>query len=925
MTELGGAASAGSRVGVWIALALVVVALVLAGLAPDALSQSSEEPPYDPNQILVKPKAGATEEDIMQVEGINGPASEEAIPGTSIQVAEIPEGSTVEETVGLYEASPDVEIATPDTKMYLEQSAPSPAPVFPDDPDFGLLHGLHNTGETGGTLDADIDAPEAWSVTTGAPRAVVAVVDQGVNIDHPDLDGNVWTNPDEVPDNGVDDDNNGYVDDVHGWDFVNKDNTLYDQEDEDYEKSHGTHVAGIVAAEGNNGLGGVGVAHGARIMPLKVSSPTGISASRVIAALRYASGEGVRISNNSYGCLQSTPTSPCYNSLLAEEIRKADAAGHLFVSSSGNEAKDTDVTAHYPSGYDSPNVVSVASTDENDRLGVGSNYGAASVDLAAPGTNIWSTTPDFFFDYRSGTSMAAAHVAGVAALVKSQSPDLGHLQVKERILQGADEKDALKGRTASGGRLNAAGALGILGPQPPDADAPTVIAVSPPEEGEGSAAVSPGANVEATFSEAMDPGTVNGETFWLSLWDGGYPKSVPATVRYDATTRKAVLDPEADLKPEPAYYTATVLGDANGVKDLAGNALVADKTWSFTTAAPDTAAPNTTITSERGGTAAEKPVTFGFSSSEPDSTFLCRIDWETTHPDLNAPLPPFEPCSSPKTYPVLGEGLHTFEVKAKDAAGNIDPTPASRTIYVDTVPPTASAPARSFVVPSSMTEITAGYTMPVKISWTGQDQMDGMSNGVSQYELQRSVNGGAWSGDLLQQAPISPAMGAQVNYATFSHALSTSYKFRVRAKDATGNWGPWTEGTAFTPRATDQGAAAITYPTGAWSTVEFTGAYGGLVRHASAAGAKARFTFTGRGVAWVAPKAASRGYAEVWVDGAKVATVNSYSDTHQRRQVLFQRSWGSSGTHTVEVRVLGTKNAAATGTRVDVDAFLTFE
>jgi len=916
MTELKGAASAGGRVGVWIALALVAAALALAGLAPNALSQSSEELPYEPDQILVKPKAGATEEDLMQVEGINGPAGEETIPGTSIEVAEVPEGRSVGETLDLYRASPDVESAEPDTKMYLEQST---VPILPDDPDFGLQHGLHNTGETGGAPDADIDAPEAWSVTAGSPQAVVAVIDQGVNIDHPDLDGNVWTNPDEVSDNGVDDDNNGYVDDVHGWDFVNKDNTLYDQEDEDYEKSHGTHVAGIVAAEGNNGLGGVGVAHGARIMPLKVSSPTGISASRVIAALRYASGEGVRISNNSYGCLQSTPTSPCYNSLLAEEIRKADAAGHLFVSSSGNEAKDTDVTAHYPSGYDSPNVVSVASTDENDRLAVGSNYGAASVDLAAPGTNIWSTTPDFFFDYRSGTSMAAAHVAGAAALMESEYPDLGHTEIKDRILQSVDEKDALTGKVSSGGRLNAEGALKPQAPPPTDAVAPTVVAVSPRD---GTTGAPLNASVTAEFSEAMDAATVAAGSFTLLRQGAASP--VAAAVTYDATSRGATLAPASALAGSTTY-TATVKGGAEGVKDPAGNALAADKTWSFTTAAPDTAAPNTTITSERGGTATEKPVTFGFSSSEPDSTFLCRIDWETTHPDLNAPLPPFEPCSSPKTYPVLGEGLHTFEVKAKDAAGNVDPTPASRTIYVDTVPPTVSAPARSFVVPSSMTEITAGYTMPVKISWTGQDQMDGMSNGVSQYELQRSVNGGAWSGDLLQQAPISPAMGAQVNYATFSHSLGTSYKYQVRAKDPSGNWGPWTEGTAFKPRATDQGAAAITYPIGAWRAVELGGAYGGLVRQASAAGAKARFTFTGRGVAWVAPKAASRGYAEVWVDGAKVATVNSYSDTHQPRQVLFQRSWGSSGTHTVEVRVLGTKNAAATGTRVDVDAFLTFE
>jgi len=922
MAEFRGGANAG-RIGLLLALAFLAVLLLLS-TPTEAVAQSAGDLPYEPDRILVKPKAAATEADQTQIEEINGAAGEEAIPGTPIEVVEVPEGSTVEETVDLYGASPDVEYAVPDTRMYIEQSAPQ----LPNDPDFESLWSLHNTGQPvdgrAGTADADIDAPEAWGVTAGSPQTVVAVMDQGVNVDHPDLDGNVWTNPDEVPDNGVDDDQNGYVDDVNGWDFgswdpatgVVGDNDVRPDSDEE---SHGTHVAGIVGAEGNNGIGVAGVSYGSKVMPLRIFGERGTSASRIIAALRYAQAEGVEISNHSYGCYQTTPTSSCYNALLLDEIRQADAAGHLLVASAGNAAKDIDAEPHYPSGYDSPNVISVTATDENDAMGQLSNYGAASVDLAAPGISIYGITPDFFFDYKSGTSMAAAHVSGVAALVESEYPDLGHTEVKDRILQSVDEKDALMGKVSSGGRLNAEGALKPQAPPPTDTVAPTVVAVSPRD---GTTGAPLNASVTAEFSEAMDAATVAAGSFTLLRQGAASP--VAAAVTYDETSRRATLAPASALAGSTTY-TATVKGGAEGVKDPAGNALAADKVWSFTTAAPDLTAPNTTVTSQRGGTASEKPVTFAFSSSEPSSTFLCRIDWETTHPDPDAPLPPFEPCASPKTYSVLGEGLHMFEVKAKDAAGNVDSTPASSMVYVDTVPPTVSAPARSFVVPSSMTAVTANYTVPIKIHWNGSDQIDGMSNGVSQYELQRSVNGGAWSGDLLQQAPISPAMGAQVNYATFSHALNTSYKFRVRARDQMGNWGPWTEGAAFAPRATDQGSAAIIYPTGAWRTVELSGAYGGLVRHASAAGAKAKFTFTGRGVAWIAPKAAGRGYAEVWVDGAKVATVNSYSDTYQPRQVLFQRSWGSSGTHTVEVRVLGTKNAAATGTRVDVDAFLTFE
>lgn len=903
----------GGRAHRYATCSAIVMMALLVGLGSGqehAFSQSTGESTYALDHILVKPKASASEQDMVQIESINGTAQEETIPGMEVRIAEVPDGSTVQEMIDLYEASTDVEYAEPDHKLFLDQTTTEATPLAPNDPDFSFQWGLDNTGQEGGTPDADIDATEAWGVITGSTNTVVAVLDTGVDVEHPDLINNVWTNPDEIPDNLVDDDGNGYVDDVHGWDFAQDDNTVYDAADSE---EHGTHVAGIIAAEGDNGFGIAGVNWGAKVMPLKFIAADFGYISDAAEALNYAVKEGVKISNNSYGCYHTASTPNCYSQTLHDAIKDADASGHLFVASAGNSAKNTDTEAHYPSGYDSPNVISVAATNDQDALWTFSNYGPTTVDLAAPGHNIWSTVPGFF-DYKSGTSMAAPHVAGVAALVKSQSPEFTQLQVKESILLGVDKKDAFQGKTATGGRLNAAGALAAKPAPPPDTQAPTVTSVSPAVDSDG---VSRKTNVEAAFSEEMDATTLTG-TFVLTKQGSATP--LTATVSYDAVGKKAVLGPSADLEYS-TIYTATIKGGAEGAKDLAGNPLAADKVWSFTTAASDTMPPETTITSGPEGYVASNSASFALSSSEPYSTFRCRIDWEQTPPSSTTP-PPFEPCDSPKNYASLGEGRHTFEVKAADSEGNVDSTPASRTWFVDTVVPNVGAPNQSFVVPSTLSAVTFGDTVPMKVSWSGSDPNGQSGSGITKYELQRSVNGGAWSGDLLQQEPVPPAAGGPATSTTFSFTLGTTYKFRVRAQDLAGNWSTWTEGPSFVTSGYNQGHSSVTYPAGTWTRVESSGAYGGDLKYATASGARARFSFTGREVAWVAPKGPTRGRAEMWVDGTKVATLDLYSSTGQQRQVVFRRAWATSGSHALVVVLTGTKNASSTNTRVDVDAFI---
>lgn len=410
--------------------------------------EASEDREFDSDKIIVKVEDDASQSDLRELNRENDARIEEDLPRSDVNVVDLPRDLSVEEAVETYEDDPDVEYAEPD---YLIEPAQTKSA---DDTYYSRLYGLDNTGQNGGTADADIDAPEAWGTTTGSSRTIVAVIDTGVDTNHPDLRGNIWKNTDEIPDNGRDDDNNGYVDDVNGWDFANEDNTVYDPDPVSGKgDEHGTHVAGTIAAEGNNGRGITGVNWQASIMPLKFLGPRGGYTSDAVAAINYAVANGAKISNNSWG-------GGGYSQSLSDAIARADRSNHLFLAAAGNSGVNTDNTKHYPSSYTNSNVISVAATGSEDRLASFSNFGANTVDLAAPGVGILSTLPGRNYGSFNGTSMATPHVAGVAALLKSQNPDLGDADLKAKIVQAVEKKDSLKGKMVTGGRLNAAGALG---------------------------------------------------------------------------------------------------------------------------------------------------------------------------------------------------------------------------------------------------------------------------------------------------------------------------------------------------------------------------------------------------------------------------------------------------------------------------------
>jgi subtilisin family serine protease len=328
---------------------------------------------YVPGEILVKFKTGTSASRMQVLHNALGAVKIKEIAHIGVHRIKLPHEMSVEGAVKYYKADPDVEYAEPN---YIVRKA-----TIPNDPDFNKLWGLNNTGQTGGTFGADIDAIKAWDITTGSTNVIIAVIDTGVAYNHPDLAENIWMNTNEVAGNGIDDDGNGYEDDIYGWDFI--DNDGYP---EDYE-GHGTHVAGTIAAVGNNGIGMAGVMWSAKIMPIRFLGISGWGdTAKAAEAIRYAADNGARIINASWG-------GGGYSQTLYEAIDYARSKDVLFIAAAGNEGKNSDSYPFYPASYDLTNIISVAATDDDDNLAYFSNYGANSVDLAAPGVNIYSSIP----------------------------------------------------------------------------------------------------------------------------------------------------------------------------------------------------------------------------------------------------------------------------------------------------------------------------------------------------------------------------------------------------------------------------------------------------------------------------------------------------------------------------------------------------
>jgi len=441
--------------GIFISLLILGSASVTA-FAGQVIQQSHQ---YTSGEVLVKYKQGISSlqsNSIAQMNGIASVQSFHTSPSTAAMsrwaVVKLQPGMTVDQAIAQLGNNASVEVVEPN---YIINIA-----LTPNDPSYSSLWGLHNLGQTGGNQDADIDAPEAWDLDTGSSSVVVAVIDTGVDYTHPDLAANMWVNPGEIAGNNIDDDGNGYIDDIYGYDFANNDADPMD------DNNHGSHVSGTIAAVGNNGVGVVGVSWNASIMAVKFLSASGSgSTSGAISSVLYAANNGAKIMNNSWG-------GGGYSQALQDAITTADAAGALFVVAAGNSNSNNDTTPYYPANYSGPHIVVVAATDSSDGKAGFSSYGATTVDLGAPGVAILSTTPGNSYSSFSGTSMATPHVAGAAAVVLAANPGMTNVQLKAQILSNVDPIPSMAGITTTGGRLNLFAALNGGTPPPPNT-APT--------------------------------------------------------------------------------------------------------------------------------------------------------------------------------------------------------------------------------------------------------------------------------------------------------------------------------------------------------------------------------------------------------------------------------------------------------------------
>ncbi|OCW97300.1 S8 family serine peptidase [Alishewanella sp. HH-ZS] len=359
----------------------------------------------------------------------------------------VPKGVNKDFVMKQLARNPAVEVAEPNYLVQSTRAAVTP----PNDPRFGDLWGLHNTGQAGGRAGADIKALDAWQTTTGDHSVIIGVIDSGMDYNHPDLIANRWVNPGNLP---------GHP---YGYSSLNPNRDPMDTD------SHGTHVAGTIGAAGDNGIGVVGVNWNVTLLPCSFLGPQGGSTAGAIECIDYYTnlklnhGVDIKATNNSWG-------GGGFSETLRAAIQSGGDAGILFIAAAGNAGRDADVNPMYPAAYDLDVIVSVASTDRNDNLSVftsgASNYGLTSVDLGAPGSAILSTIPNNGYAAYSGTSMASPHVAGAAALLWSVNPDITPLEMKAILMETGDSLPALEGKTVSGKRLNLARALEEADPAP---------------------------------------------------------------------------------------------------------------------------------------------------------------------------------------------------------------------------------------------------------------------------------------------------------------------------------------------------------------------------------------------------------------------------------------------------------------------------
>ena len=419
----------------------------------EAALSALERTPHVPNQVLVQFRYGILDDAKESLRGGVQAQVEDVVVSQDrrsdfkgdLELWNLPPGLAISQAVRDLQREPTIEFVEPN--WIYQHQATSNDPYYTN----GSLWGMYGDG-TSPSNSFGSQAGEAWVNKTDCSSVYVGIIDEGMMFTHEDLAGNVWTNPYD-PVDGVDNDGNGYIDDVHGWDFAGNDNTVYDGSGDD----HGTHVSGTIAAKGGNGKGVAGVCWQIRLISVKFLGNNGGTTANAIKAVNYVTDlktrHGLKIvaTNNSWG-------GGGYSIGLYNAIESAGAADILFVAAAGNSGVNMESSPQYPASYPNANIISVAAIDKSSNLASWSNYGSTRVDLGAPGVSIWSTVPgkknQSAYSAYSGTSMATPHVTGAAALYAAAHPTATAATIKGAILSTTVQTGSLSGKTVTGGRLN---------------------------------------------------------------------------------------------------------------------------------------------------------------------------------------------------------------------------------------------------------------------------------------------------------------------------------------------------------------------------------------------------------------------------------------------------------------------------------------
>lgn len=768
------------RVTAWIICALVLCSVpARAQDLPNLGLVRAEGGGYAPDSLLVKFKPSANASQKAQARGLVNAASGKAFGLVkNLEALRLNPGQRLVDAVDKLARLPFVEYAEPD---YLVQLTTT------NDEFYSLIYAIENTGQSiygqTGTVDADMDVVEAWNTQTGNPGLVIAVIDTGVDYNHPDLAANMWTNTAEIPGNGIDDDNNGFTDDVHGYDFYSSDGEPMDED------GHGTHVAGTICAIANNGIGIVGVVQQCQIMALRFLGPQGGSVSDAISSLDYAVQMGATISNNSWG-------GGGFSSALRDAIGAAGDADHVFLAAAGNGGADqvgdnNDLLPHYPSDYTLTNIVSVAATDNRDALADFSNFGATSVDIGAPGVDIASTYINNGYVWMSGTSMATPNVTGVVALIRSQNPGWGYQQAIDHLYATGRQAASLVGVTSQGVIANAANAVAPVEPTSPPA-APTDLSADSAAVTENSVTLSwtDNADNETAFDIERD-GTVLTDTLGAnvtSFTDTGLASATLYSYRVRArnVAGNSTWSNQTDVTTAtpPPFQVVQVSGETTP----AGTIVSGNYTWTYTN---DDQAE---VISEResGG---RKPSRYSYvdhrwSLNAPAGSAILTV---VGHADISSDGDDFimaystggafnpictlsvvAPGACTTSFDLQSGGTVTVRVTdTNQSAGNR----SLDRVHIDQIVMTVESTGGPVTEPPfAPTNLTGNAGTPGEIALSWQDLADNETS----YRVDRSEDGG----NTWMELAVLPANTA--DHLDDSVASDTPYSYQVRAVNSAG-------------------------------------------------------------------------------------------------------------------------------------------